>query len=97
MRQIEFAPWFKRDFKLVGKHPEYSRDDFLQLIEDLLAHDVLPAHYREHRLEKRAVNWAGFLEAHLSLDLVVIFKRFPELIWMHRIGGHRAMFRAAAA
>ncbi|MGH8561752.1 MAG: type II toxin-antitoxin system YafQ family toxin [Nevskiales bacterium] len=94
MRQIEFAPRFKRDFRFASKHPDYNRDDFLQLLEDLQLHDVLPVHYREHDLGKRAINWAGFKEAHLGPDLVVIFKRFPRVVWMHRIGGHRAMFAA---
>lgn len=93
MSHIEFAPRFRRDFKIARRHPDYSRDDFLQLLEDLLLHETLPAHYREHDLEKRAVNWAGFKEPHLGPDLVVIFKRLPKLVWMHRMGGHNAMFR----
>lgn len=94
MRQIEFAPRFKRDFKNAGRHPDYNRDDFLQLLNDLMSQETLPAHYREHDLGKRAVNWAGFKEAHLGSDLVVIFKRFPNLIWMHRMDGHRLLFDA---
>lgn len=92
MRIIEFAPRFKKDFKQARKHPDYTREDFLTLLEDLTAHEALPAHYREHDLEKRAINFAGYREAHLGPDLVVIFKRFPDRICMHRIGGHRTMF-----
>jgi len=60
LRQLEFAPRFKRDFKLASRHPEYVRDDLLQLFDDLIRLDSLPVQYREHDLEKRAKNWAGF-------------------------------------
>ena len=93
MIEVEFAPRFRKDLKQARKHPEYDRQDFLQLLEDLSAHDPLPAHYNEHGLEKRGINWAGFKECHLGEDLVVIFARLSGWVRLHRIGGHGAMFR----
>ncbi len=94
MRQLEFAPRFKRDFKAACRHPEYSRDDLLQLLSDLMRFDKLPVHYREHSLEKRAKNWSGFTECHLGADLIVIYVRRPAIVKMHRIGSHVALFAA---
>lgn len=95
MIEVEFAPRFKRDLKQASSHPEYDRQDLLQLIEDFSAHNPLPAHYNEHSLEKRGINWAGFKECHLGDDLVVIFVRLKGLVRLHRIGGHSAMFKRA--
>lgn len=91
MRDIEFAPRFKKDFRDACHHPDYDREDFLQLLEDLSASDSLPGHYREHALEKRAKNLAGYQECHLGPDLVAIFKRFPGVVRLYRIGGHKAL------
>ena len=95
MRQLEFSPRFKRDFEAARRHLEYSREDLLQLFYDLMYFDELPAHYREHTLEKRARNWSGFTECHLGVDLVVIYVRRPAIVKLHRIGSHTALFAAS--
>ncbi len=98
LNTLEFSERFKRDFKRVVKHPEFSIEDFEALLDDLIHLPALPAAsgYREHDLEKRGVNWAGYQECHLSGDIVVIYRRFGHLIRMHRIGGHIALFRVRA-
>ncbi|MBA4287349.1 MAG: type II toxin-antitoxin system YafQ family toxin [Xanthomonadaceae bacterium] len=89
---LEFSPRFKRDYGKVRKHPEFDRADAEALFEDLASLPALPAAYNEHPLEKRAVNWSGYLECHLSGDIVVIYTRSPGLVRLHRIGGHAELF-----
>lgn len=90
-RKLEIRRRFKADFKKLAVHPEYDRADFVQMLDDFIEFDALPPHYSEHQLEKRAVNWAGFNECHLSADIVVIFKRRPALVILHRVGGHEVL------
>lgn len=92
LNELELSARFKRDFKRAAKHPEFSIEDLEALFDDLIRLPRLPASYREHDLEKRAVNWSGFQECHLSGDIVVIYRRLDGLIRLHRIGGHADVF-----
>ena len=96
LNELLFAPQFKRDYRRIAKHPEFDPADLEQLLSDMIEHPELPATYGEHRLEKRAVNWSGFLECHLTGDIVVIYKRAPGLYRLYRIGGHAELFGTKA-
>lgn len=93
--EIEFAGRFQRDYARAARHREFDLHDFEQLLDDLIDLPALPEHYHEHGLDKRAVNWAGFLECHLSGDLIVIYMRLENLVRLHRIGSHADLFRPA--
>lgn len=55
MRMLELSLRFKLQFKALAKHPEYRREDFEQLLDDLIHLEKLPAHYNEHPLESAPV------------------------------------------
>lgn len=88
MIELEFAPRFVREVRQLARHPEFVREDLEQLLEDMTLSEVLPKVYRDHPLGKRGVNLAGFMECHLSPDIVVVYKRRPGLVRLYRIGGH---------
>jgi mRNA-degrading endonuclease YafQ of YafQ-DinJ toxin-antitoxin module len=44
----------------------------------------LPDGLREHRLDKRRVNWAGFTECHLGVDLLLIYRVRRESVTLHQ-------------
>jgi mRNA interferase YafQ len=94
LNRIQFSTRFKKDYRKASKHPEYRDEDMEQLLDDLIHSKRLSAHYDEHLLEKRGVNWAGYSECHLGRDLVVIYRRFSGVIRMHRMGSHSALFKA---
>ncbi|QHS10121.1 type II toxin-antitoxin system YafQ family toxin [Sinimarinibacterium sp. NLF-5-8] len=92
MRMLELSLRFKLQFKALAKHPEYRREDFEQLLDDLIHLEKLPAHYNEHPLEKRASNYAGDMECHLTGDIVVIYRRMQDVVRLYRIGSHSTVF-----
>ena len=92
LNKLSFSPRFKLDLKKAARHPEYADEDLETLLQDLIEHATLPSYYREHSLEKREVNWAGFTECHLTGDIVVIYKRYEGLVRLHRIGSHASVF-----
>lgn len=93
--RLDPADRFKREFKNMGKHPEFHREDFEQLAEDLMTHEVLPDYYREHDLTIHRTDWRGYLSADLSPDVRVIFTRLKSqgIVRLHRIGSHAQLYK----
>jgi len=48
--------------------------------------------FKEHPLDKRGTNWAGFYECHLGADLLLIYRRTAKAVTLHRIGKHAELF-----
>lgn len=88
---FRFVARFVRDFKRIGRHPQYERETLLLALDDFTQHDPLPAMYREHALEGA---WTGYCSADLGPDLRVIFRRHPTRreVVLHRIGSHADLY-----
>ncbi len=93
-RELVILNRFKRDFKRARRSPEFDRETLQQVFDALIAGDSLPSEFGEHRLKKGAMNWAGFSECHLGVDLLMIYRLRRRSAVMHRIGTHRELFGA---
>ena len=93
-RELVILPRFKRDYRLARQHPDFDEETLVHVFEMLIAEEPIPAALREHRLNKRVTNWAGFTECHLGADLILIYRVTGSAVIMHRIGTHTELFSA---
>jgi mRNA interferase YafQ len=91
-RELVILPRFKRDYKRARRNLEFDSETLEYVFDMLIEGEPLPAEFAEHRLKKRAVNWAGFMECHLGADLLMIYRVRRNLVVMHRIGTHGQLF-----
>lgn len=91
-RELVILPRFKRDYRSARKHPEFDSGTLEHVFDIMIAGDPLPQAFREHRLDKRSKNWAGFTECHLGADLLLIYRIRRDAVVFHRIGTHTELF-----
>jgi addiction module RelE/StbE family toxin len=89
MREIRFTTRFDHDYARLERNGLVNWADFQHFLYLLAKYDELPPEYDEHPLTD---NWAGYQDAHLENDVVVIFKRFRREVRLHRIGTHADLF-----
>ncbi|MTV41904.1 type II toxin-antitoxin system YafQ family toxin [Duganella radicis] len=92
MREVERAGEFKRDYKREskGRHRATLADDFLAVLEALLADIPLEPRYRDHDLSG---DWAGYRECHIKPDLLLIYSKAEEgVLRLSRLGSHSELF-----
>jgi addiction module RelE/StbE family toxin len=73
-RELIILPRFKRDFRIARGHPEFDIETLEYVFDVMISGGKLPDALREHRLDKRSVNWAGLTECHLGADLLLIYR-----------------------
>jgi mRNA interferase YafQ len=91
-RELIILPRFKRDYRTARGHPEFDTETLEYIFDVMISGGKLPDALREHRLDKRSVNWAGFTECHLGADLLLIYRVHRESVTLHRIGTHKILF-----
>ena len=91
-RELIVLPRFKRDYRTARKHPEFDPQTLEYVFDLLIAGELLPRAFNQHRLDNRGVNWAGYVECHLGADLLMIYRVRSERVVMHRIGTHAGLF-----
>ena len=91
-RELIVLPRFKRDYRIARKHPEFDEETLEYVFDVMISGGKLPDALREHRLDKRSVNWVGFTECHLGADLLLIYRVRRESVTLHRIGTHKSLF-----
>jgi mRNA interferase YafQ len=91
-RELIILPRFKRDYRIARGHPEFDTETLEYVFDVMISGGKLPDALREHRLDKRSVNWAGFMECHLGADLLLIYRVRRESVTLHRIGTHKGLF-----
>lgn len=96
-RELIILPRFKRDYRIARKHPEFDAETLEYVFDLMISGGKLPDALREHILDKRRVNWAGFTECHLAADLLLIYRVRQESVTFHRIGTHKQLFAARKA
>jgi len=84
MRTPSYSSQFHRDVKR-GK----DLDKLKTLIELLLAAQPLPPQYKDHPLK---LNWAGYRDAHLEPDWVLIYSVTAGKVHLERTGTHDELF-----
>lgn len=91
-RELIILPRFKRDYRAASKHPEFDAETLEYVFDVMISGGKLPDGLREHQLDKRRVDWAGFTECHLGAGLVPIYRVRRESVTLHRIGTHKQVF-----
>jgi mRNA interferase YafQ len=61
------------------------------LIELVLVGYPLPALYKDHPLK---LNWAGYRDAHVEPDWVLIYSATAEKVHLERTGTHEELFES---
>ena len=77
--------------RILDRHRKVDEEDFEHFLYLLAKSDELPPEYDEHPLTD---NWEGYRDAHLAADVVVIFKRRENVVWLELIGTHAQLFGA---
>jgi mRNA interferase YafQ len=88
MRSPSYSSQFHRDVKRLQKRVK-DLEKLKTLIEILLAEGPLPAQYKDHPLK---LNWAGYRDAHVEPDWVLIYSATAEKIHLERTGTHEELF-----
>jgi mRNA interferase YafQ len=90
MRCPSYSSQFRRDVKLLQKRGK-DLEKLKILIELLLAGQPLPAQYKDHPLK---LNWAGYRDAHVEPDWVLIYSATAEKVHLERTGTHEELFES---
>ena len=88
MRSPSYSTQFHRDVKRLRKRGK-DLEKLKVLIELLLAGHPLPPQYKDHPLKR---NWAGYRDAHVEPDWVLIYFSTDEKVHLERTGTHEELF-----
>lgn len=90
MRTASYSNQFHRDVKRLQKRGK-NLEKLKSLIELLLASEALPPQYKDHPLK---LNWAGYRDAHVEPDWVLIYSATTERVHLERTGTHEELFES---
>lgn len=90
MFQIFYTSRFRKDVKLLQKRG-YDMNIIKHAILSLEDSGELPLELKPHRLSG---NYAGYWEAHLKPDWLILWTILPEekAVWLTRTGTHSDLF-----
>ena len=88
MRPPSYSTQFQRDVKRMQKRGK-SLEKLKVLIELLLKGQPLPPLYKDHPLK---LNWAGYRDAHVGPDWVLIYLVTADTVHLERTGTHEDLF-----
>jgi len=88
MRSPSYSSQFHRDVKRLQKRGK-DLEKLKILIELLLSGQTLPPQYKDHPLK---LNWAGYRDAHIEPDWVLIYSATNEKVHLERTGTHEELF-----
>ena len=92
MRTIERSSAFKKDFKRLGKRPDWPnvQVDLSNIVAALAEDRPLPERCRDHALSGR---WAGYRECHVYPDVLLIYSKPDSAnLRLVRLGSHSDLF-----
>lgn len=88
LRTPTYSTQFHRDVKRLHKRGK-DLEKLKKLTELLLAGKPLPPQYKDHPLK---LNWAGYRDAHVEPDWVLIYSATDEKVHLERTGTHEELF-----
>ncbi len=88
MRAPTYSSQFHRDVKRLQKRGK-DLEKLKSLIELLLAAQPLPPQFKDHPLKR---NWAGYRDAHIEPDWVLIYSATAEKVHLERTRTHEDLF-----
>lgn len=89
MLEFEFSNQFKRDIKRVEKRGR-SLTKLWKVIDLLCRGEVLPERLRNHKLKGE---WEDFMECHIEPDLLLIYNKKGNIIYLAGLGSHSDLFK----
>ncbi len=89
MRTARYSSQFKKDVKLAIKRG-YKMSLLYEVMKVLENEEALDAKYREHPL---IGNYKGYLECHIQLDWLLIYKIDGKDLYFARTGTHSDLFK----
>jgi mRNA interferase YafQ len=88
MRSPSYSSQFHRDVKRLQKRGK-DLEKLKVLIELLLSGQTLQPQYKDHPLK---LSWAGYRDAHIEPDWVLIYSANDEIVHLERTGTHEELF-----
>ena len=88
MRAPTYSTQFERDVKRLQKRGK-DIEKLKRLIELLLVGDALPPQYKDHPLKH---GWAGYRDAHVEPDWVLVYSATEKTVHLERTGTHEELF-----
>jgi mRNA interferase YafQ len=88
VRSPSYSTQFHRDVKRLQKRGK-NLEKLKTLMDLLLAAQPLPPRYKDHPLK---LNWAGYRDAHIEPDWVLIYTATEETLHLERTGTHQDLF-----
>ena len=88
MRIPEYSTQFHRDVKRLQKRAK-NMAKLKELVVLLIAADPLPVRYKDHPLRN---NWAGYRDAHVEPDWLLIYIVTGDMVRFERMGSHSDLF-----
>ncbi len=79
---------FKKDYKRAIKRG-YNMNLFKQVYDILVEYGELPPQYKPHQLTG---NWAGYMDAHIKDNWVLIYRIMNNEVIFVRMGTHSDLF-----
>lgn len=90
MRKIVLSSKFRRDLKKIQRAADKAILPDLNEAIDLLANDSpLPQRLNDHRLRG---NMKNFRECHIRPDILLVYLKPPEELYLSRLGNHAELF-----
>ncbi len=88
MRTPEYSTQFHRDVKRVQKRGK-DMAKLKGLLALLIAEEPMPPRYKDHPLTN---NWAGYRDAHIEPDWLLIYTVGGDAVRFERTGSHSDLF-----
>jgi len=88
MRAPSYSTQFHRDVKRLQKRGK-DLGKLKTLVKILLENEPLPVRYKDHPLKH---NWAGYRDAHIEPDWVLIYCAADDTLHLERTGTHDDLF-----
>lgn len=88
MRTPEYSTQFHRDVKRAQKRGK-DMAKLKVLLALLLGEEPLPPRYKDHPLRN---NWAGYRDAHIEPDWLLLYYVTDEVVRFERTGTHADLF-----
>jgi mRNA interferase YafQ len=92
MRRIEETAGFRRDLRRIRSRADRRLVSTVlaEIIANLRRDLPLSERHADHSLTGR---WAGFRDCHVRPDLVLIYRKFDEVLQLVRLNSHSELFR----
>lgn len=91
MISIKHSTEFKKDFKRLKKRNiKNFVNRFQFIVSELVSRNCLKSNFQDHTLSG---NWKGYRECHIFPDVILIYKKDNNVLFLARVGSHSDIFK----